>query len=55
MAYYEYECTKCEHKFTVKQSFEEHDHHKQVKCPNCSSNKVEQLLTSAYALTSKKS
>lgn len=55
MAFYEYECTKCGHKFTVQQSFREHDEHPKVKCPECHSTKVEQLISSVYAHTSRKS
>ena len=55
MAYYEYECAKCEHKFEVKQSFEEHDRHKKVACPKCGSDRVEPLLSAASVVTKKKS
>ncbi len=55
MAYYDLECQKCKHAFTVKQTYEEHDEHKRVKCPKCGSTRVEQLLSSVYAKTKKKS
>jgi len=55
MAYYNYECTKCGHEFTEKQSFDEHNEYKEVKCPKCTSTKVEQLVSHVYAKTSKKS
>lgn len=55
MAYYEFECKKCEHRFDVKQTFEEHEHHPEVKCPNCGSTRVEQVFTPVFAKTSKKS
>ncbi len=55
MAYHDFECTKCGHEFTDTQTFEEHDDHKEVKCPKCNSKKVEQLVSQVYAKTSKKS
>ena len=55
MPYYEFECLKCKKTFTVKESFEEHDTHKQVKCPKCGGREVEQLLTTVRVKTSKKS
>lgn len=55
MPSYEYKCMKCAHRFTDKQSFAEHDDHKQVKCPKCNSSKVAQQLSEVFAQTSKKS
>ena len=55
MAYYEYECEKCRHIFTLQQSFKEHDQHKPIKCPKCGSPKVSQLVSSVHLKTSKKS
>ncbi len=55
MAYYEYECEKCGHIFTVKQSFEEHDQQPKPKCPQCQSRKVAQLIGSVHLKTGKKS
>jgi putative FmdB family regulatory protein len=61
MPYYEYECTKCGKKFEALQSFEEHDRHEEheghtpLKCPDCGSQKTEQLLSSVYVITARKS
>jgi putative FmdB family regulatory protein len=55
MAYYEFECKKCEHQFTVQESFAEHDQPHAVKCPKCGSKKIEQLISSVHVKTSKKS
>jgi putative FmdB family regulatory protein len=55
MAFYEFGCNACGERFTVKQSFDEHDHHAEVKCPKCGSTDVEPVLTPAYAVTEKKS
>lgn len=43
MAYYEFQCTKCQKHFTVKQTFAEHDRDPKPKCPQCGSEKVQQL------------
>lgn len=55
MPYYDFECTECGETFTQKQSYEEHDHHPEIKCPKCGSTKVKQLMCAAYTKTSKKS
>lgn len=55
MPYYEYECRNCGKSFTDKQSFEEHDQHKKMKCPKCGSEKVEQLVGSFSIKTPRKS
>ncbi len=55
MPYYEFECTQCGEKFSEKQSFEEHDRGKRVKCPKCKSQKVKLAIGSVFAKTSKKS
>jgi putative FmdB family regulatory protein len=55
MPYYEYECAKCGKRFEEKQTFAEHEQHQKVKCPHCSSTKVEQLLSAVTVITSKKS
>jgi putative FmdB family regulatory protein len=54
MPYYDYKCTECGKKFTVKQTFEEHGR-KRVKCPKCSSQKAERVIGTVMAKTSKKS
>ena len=55
MPYYEFECTECGAEFTVKETFSEHDRHEKEKCPKCKSKKVEQLIGTVGAKTSKKS
>jgi putative FmdB family regulatory protein len=55
MPIYEYECTKCEQKFTIKLTFDQHDKHEQVKCPHCRSTDVHQLVSSVHLKTDKKS
>ena len=55
MPYYEFECAQCGRKFNEKQSFEEHDQGKRVKCPKCRSQKVKPVIGSVFAKTSKKS
>ena len=62
MPYYEYECRGCGNRFDALQTFEErdrheeHDQHKPLKCPDCGSKKVEQVLSSSvYVITSRKS
>jgi putative FmdB family regulatory protein len=54
MPTYEFECKKCEKTFTLSESYSDHDRHVE-KCPNCGSKEVEQLISSVYAKTSKKS
>jgi putative FmdB family regulatory protein len=55
MPIYEYECRQCKKTFTEKQTFEEHDQHKKVKCPKCRSASVQQVISPTFAKTSKKS
>ncbi len=62
MPSYEYECLKCGKKFETMQTFEEHDRHEdhdrhqRLKCPQCGSTKVEQLVAaSIFVITAKKS
>ena len=55
MAFYDYECKKCGHNFTARQSFAEHDRHEQVKCPKCGAADAEQKLMAAHARTARKS
>ena len=55
MPYYEFDCMQCGQSFTEKQSFEEHDRHKRVKCPKCGTIKVKRRIGAVYAQTSKKS
>ena len=55
MPIYEYECSKCERKFTIKLTFDQHDQHVPVKCPDCQSKDVYQLVGSVHVKTDKKS
>lgn len=55
MPTYEFECENCKRTFSDKQTFEEHDQHKKVKCPKCGSARVRHLLSSTFAKTAKKS
>lgn len=55
MAYYEYECGKCGHRFTLKESYAEHDRHKQVECPQCKCKDVRQHMESVHVKTARKS
>ncbi len=55
MPSYDYECETCGESFTLKKTFEEHDHLKELKCPKCGSAKVRQLIAPVFAKTSKKS
>ena len=61
MPYYEYECTECGNKFEALQTIEEHDRHEDhdrhepLRCPRCGGTQVEQVLSSVFVITSKKS
>lgn len=54
MPTYEYHCLACGHKFSETLQLKEYEAHK-PKCPKCKSTKVEQLISSFFAQTSKKS
>jgi putative FmdB family regulatory protein len=54
MPTYDYTCLECKKEFSVTLSIKEHDDEK-VKCPECGSEKIEQLFRSFFAKTSKKS
>jgi putative FmdB family regulatory protein len=54
MPSYDYACNKCRKKFTLVMTVSEHDK-KKVRCPKCSSVRVEQQYRSFVAVTSKKS
>ncbi|MFO7769271.1 MAG: zinc ribbon domain-containing protein [bacterium] len=53
MPTYDYRCRECGKKFTLTITVAEHD--KGVKCPKCNSREVDQLLTSFFAKTRRKS
>jgi putative FmdB family regulatory protein len=54
MPAYEFECRKCGKEFTLVLSVSEYEK-KGFTCPECRSQDVEQLVTSAQVITSKKS
>jgi putative FmdB family regulatory protein len=54
MPTYEYLCEACKKKFSLIQSFSEHDKGK-VICPKCKSNKVKQQISLFTTKTSRKS
>jgi putative FmdB family regulatory protein len=54
MPTYEFKCKQCGKKFTLDETYSDHDRHDE-KCPKCGSKEVEQLISSVYAKTSKKS
>ncbi len=54
MPTYEYHCMECGHVFEHHEHIEEHPT-SHPKCPKCQSVKVEQLLSSFFAQTGKKS
>ena len=54
MPYYDYRCSQCRRKFTLKHTFEEHGR-KRAKCPKCGTQKVERVIGAVFAKTSKKS
>jgi putative FmdB family regulatory protein len=55
MAYYDYECKSCHKQFTVSQTFQEHDKHREVRCPDCGSTKVERTVHDVHLKTARKS
>ena len=55
MPTYEFQCEKCKKNFVEKQTFEQHDQHKRVKCPKCGNTTVHRVIASTFAKTSKKS
>jgi len=55
MPVYEFRCKKCSKNFDDKETFAEHDKHPQVKCPDCGSTDVEEVMTPVGVKTSRKS
>ncbi len=55
MPTYEFQCEKCKKTFTERQTFQEHDERKKVKCPKCGGTAVRPVIAAAFAKTSKKS
>jgi putative FmdB family regulatory protein len=54
MPTYDYACQKCGHEFQRIEKISEHGA-KKVRCPKCKSQKVEQVFTSVFVKTRKKS
>lgn len=54
MPNYEYQCENCRKEFSVHQSIAEHDK-ADIKCPECSNDKVRQQISTFMVKTSKKS
>jgi len=54
MPVYDFKCTKCKKRFSVTLSISQRSSTR-IKCPKCSSKKVEQQYSAVYAITSKKS
>lgn len=53
MPTYEYRCKDCGHHFVEVLTVSEHDKYK-PQCPKCKSEKVEQMISSFFAKTSRK-
>jgi putative FmdB family regulatory protein len=51
---YEFQCQKCGSKFTRVLSVKQYEQ-KKFACPDCKAKEVEQLITSAQVITSRKS
>ena len=54
MPTYDYACKKCGHRFERVEKISEHGA-KKVKCPECTSTRVEQVFSSYFVKTSRKS
>lgn len=54
MPFYDYECRDCKERFSKILTLTEYNRG-DVKCPKCGSAKVQQLLSTFYAVTSRKS
>ena len=54
MPFYEFECKKCRHNFSVAESVEAHEKHHE-KCPKCESQDIKRVITKVNVQTSRKS
>ena len=54
MPIYEYRCTACGHRWSLTESVADHDRRRPA-CPECESRAVEQVFTSFFAKTIRKS
>ena len=50
MPMYDFRCKKCEHEWDVLTPYDETKEYKSVKCPECGSNKKEQLIKGCFAI-----
>jgi putative FmdB family regulatory protein len=55
MPTYEFKCEQCKKTFTEKQTFEQHDQRRRIKCPKCGSTRVRHTVGPTFVKTSKKS
>lgn len=55
MPTYEYICKDCGKKFLVVMTISEHEENPKPACEHCGSKNVEQLISAAMVVTSKKS
>lgn len=55
MPLYEYRCKDCDKAFQVVESLPEHEKHRKVRCPSCSSDRVERVWSPVFVETAKKS
>ncbi len=54
MPTYDFKCLSCGHDFSLTLTVKERESGK-IKCPSCNSTKIEQVITSFFVKTSKKS
>jgi len=55
MPMYEFRCAKCGSRFTVRQSFRQHDRNDKPKCPECASKSVDREINDVHVQTARKS
>lgn len=55
MPVYEYVCRNCRKTFQIVETIARHEARKSVKCPKCSSRKVDRKYSTLYVETSRKS
>jgi putative FmdB family regulatory protein len=54
MPIYEFQCRDCHRTFEIVQSVSEHES-SAARCPDCKGTNVERVMSTVYAVTSKKS
>ena len=55
MPYYEYVCSGCRHRFTVRRTISQYGMKSKIMCPKCSGKEVKRIYSAFTAVTSKKS